>query len=80
MPEYAWANPGHQADDQELFCGGREVTDPYIGACGVCGDSILSPKPRNHEIGGQYDRGVITRLEKKLPKISTTGLLIVLSL
>lgn len=23
--EYAWANPGHQADDQELLCGGTSV-------------------------------------------------------
>ena len=25
IPEYAWANPGHQADDQELLCGGTSV-------------------------------------------------------
>ncbi|OXA48908.1 uncharacterized protein LOC110854985 [Folsomia candida] len=60
-PEYAWANPGHQADDQELLCGGRDVTDPYVGACGLCGDSLLDPRPRKHEIGGEFDRGLIVR-------------------
>src|ERR1700743_3662087 len=81
-PEYQWANPGHQADDQELFCGGTsvrllqstsslngkrlyfiffmiiKVTDPYVGACGVCGDSILDPRPRKHEIGGKSKANV----------------------
>jgi len=61
LSEYAWANPGHQADDQELFCGGTSVTDPYVGACGVCGDSILDPRPRKHEIGGEFERGIIVR-------------------
>jgi len=61
VPEYAWANPGHQADDQELLCGGRDVTDPYVGACGLCGDSILDAKPRKHEIGGEFERGLIVR-------------------
>jgi len=61
FPEYAFANPGKPADDQENLCGGTSVTDPYIGACGLCGDSILEPRPRAHEIGGFYDRGIITR-------------------
>jgi len=60
-PEYAWANPGHDRDDQELICGTRAVTDPYNGACGLCGDSFLDPKPRKHEIGGEYERGLIVR-------------------
>jgi hypothetical protein len=61
FPEYQWANPGHDPDDQELLCGGTSVTDPYVGACGLCGDSLLDPKPRKHEIGGEYERGLITR-------------------
>lgn len=27
FPEYAWANPGHVADDQELLCGGTSVSN-----------------------------------------------------
>jgi len=61
LPEYEWANPGRQPDDQELFCGGTGVTDPYVGACGVCGDSILDARPRKHEIGGEYERGIVVR-------------------
>lgn len=30
LPEYAWANPGHQADDQELLCGGRDVRSLFL--------------------------------------------------
>ena len=61
FPEYAWANPGHQADDAALVCGDKQVTDPNNGACGVCGDSILDPVPRKHEIGGEYERGIVVR-------------------
>lgn len=58
-PEYEYANPGRQPDDYENFCGSRAVTDPFIGACGLCGDSILDPRPRKHEIGGGYTKFLI---------------------
>ncbi|OXA61453.1 uncharacterized protein LOC110841931 [Folsomia candida] len=60
-PEYEYANPGRQPDDYENFCGSRAVTDPFIGACGLCGDSILDPRPRKHEIGGEFERGIIVK-------------------
>ena len=61
FPEYQWANPGHLADDHEAFCGSRGVTDDLIGKCGVCGDSYNDPRPRKHEIGGEFERGIIVR-------------------
>ncbi|OXA47274.1 uncharacterized protein LOC110855721 [Folsomia candida] len=60
-PEYAWANPGHIADDTELHCGGEQVSYPNINACGFCGDPITQALPRRHEIGGEHERGLIVR-------------------
>jgi hypothetical protein len=31
------------------------------GECGVCGDPVNKPKPRPHEAGGQYAKGIIAR-------------------
>lgn len=31
------------------------------GRCGVCGDADNVPKPRPHEAGGQYAKGIISR-------------------
>lgn len=31
------------------------------GKCGVCGDAYDQPKPRRHEAGGEYGRGIISR-------------------
>nr|XP_045613811.1 uncharacterized protein LOC123767806 [Procambarus clarkii] len=48
-------------NDNELFCGGREVQHRRNGGqCGVCGDNWRAPEPRPHERGGQYGGGVIT--------------------
>ena len=56
--EYAWANPVKVPDDNELLCGGLGVTNQYVGACGLCGDSVQDARPRKWEIGGEYDRGI----------------------
>ncbi|OXA41386.1 uncharacterized protein LOC110860172 [Folsomia candida] len=61
LPEYQWANPGHIGDDTELHCGGEGITDPNINACGFCGDPITQARPRQHEIGGAHERGLIVR-------------------
>lgn len=31
------------------------------GRCGVCGDADNIPKPRPHEAGGQFAKGIISR-------------------
>ncbi|KAK7081126.1 hypothetical protein SK128_027952 [Halocaridina rubra] len=48
-------------NDNELFCGGRQVQHSRNGGnCGVCGDPWHVSKPRPHERGGRFGRGVIT--------------------
>ncbi|KAK7075980.1 hypothetical protein SK128_004364 [Halocaridina rubra] len=48
-------------NDNELFCGGREVLHNKNGGhCGVCGDEWSLPQPRPHERGGEFGRGIIT--------------------
>ncbi|XP_047110088.1 uncharacterized protein LOC124784833 [Schistocerca piceifrons] len=49
-------------NDNELYCGGFTVQwQQYNGSCGLCGDSFGEPKPRPHEAGGLYGKGVISR-------------------
>lgn len=31
------------------------------GKCGVCGDAYDQTRPRRHEAGGEYGRGIISR-------------------
>lgn len=31
------------------------------GKCGICGDPYNQPQPRDHEAGGKYASGIITR-------------------
>jgi len=47
--------------DNQLFCGGlsTEIANGY--KCGVCGDNYADPRPRENELGGKYDRGIIPR-------------------
>ena len=35
--------------------------DTYGGRCGICGDPFGDPKPRAHEIGGPYYKGILVR-------------------
>ena len=29
------------------------------GQCGICGDNYADPRPRKHEHGGEYGRGIV---------------------
>lgn len=47
-------------NDSEGFCGGlgiHWVTNG--GKCGICGDNYANPRPRAHELGGQFGEGVV---------------------
>ncbi|XP_062606136.1 uncharacterized protein LOC134267943 [Saccostrea cucullata] len=51
----------HNYDDNALFCGGFSVQMLNGGKCGICGDPYNAPQPRDHEAGGKYASGIITR-------------------
>ncbi len=46
-------------DDNQLYCGGIHQADDPGSNCGVCGDPISQSAPRDNEIGGKYDKGII---------------------
>jgi len=49
-------------NDNQLFCGGFNVQWYQNGGkCGICGDSFENPEPREHEAGGKYAVGVISK-------------------
>ncbi|XP_041972028.1 uncharacterized protein LOC121728004 [Aricia agestis] len=58
---YGFDTP-HNYNDHELYCGGfTRQWRRNGGKCGVCGDAWDAPKPRPHEIGGTFYKGVIVR-------------------
>lgn len=61
MWRFGFPNPVNY-NDNELFCGGRGVQwEQNEGKCGLCGDPYHVPKPRPHEAGGLFAKGIITR-------------------
>jgi len=60
VPEFASQNPPANYDDNQLYCGALHQLEPVGGPCGVCGDRYTDPTPRDNEIGGKWDRGIIT--------------------
>ncbi|XP_050735572.1 uncharacterized protein LOC127008070 [Eriocheir sinensis] len=49
-------------NDNELYCGGFVVHyQKNGGKCGVCGDDYRHPEPRDHEAGGAYGNGIVTK-------------------
>ncbi|XP_011188170.2 uncharacterized protein LOC105215758 [Zeugodacus cucurbitae] len=49
-------------NDHELYCGGfTRQWKQNNGKCGECGDAWDLPKPRPHEFGGAWGKGVIVR-------------------
>jgi len=48
-------------DDNALFCGGFAVQYDEVnqGRCGECGDEWNLPRPRLHDEGGQFGKGII---------------------
>ncbi|ODM93285.1 hypothetical protein Ocin01_13396 [Orchesella cincta] len=60
VPEFASQNPPPNYSDNQLFCGGvHQENDPGTN-CGVCGDAVSDPTPRENEINGKYYKGIIT--------------------
>ncbi|XP_047538540.1 uncharacterized protein LOC125072076 [Vanessa atalanta] len=58
---YGFDTP-HNYNDHELYCGGfARQWNKNGGKCGVCGDAWDAPKPRPHELGGRFGKGVIVR-------------------
>jgi len=48
-------------NDNQLFCGGFAVYVANDLRCGICGDDFADAKPREHETGGLYAKGIIVR-------------------
>lgn len=50
----------HNYNDAEQYCGGRSIQwNQNDGKCGICGDNFADPRPRKHEIGGEFGEPVI---------------------
>ncbi|CAL1532026.1 unnamed protein product [Lymnaea stagnalis] len=70
MWRLGFANPVNY-NDNELYCGGRMTQwARNNGKCGVCGDPHHSK--REHEAGGKYANGIITREYKQGDVIDVT--------
>jgi hypothetical protein len=46
--------------DNELYCGAIHQKDDPGTNCGVCGDPLSQAQPRDNEMGGKYENGIIT--------------------
>lgn len=61
MWRFGFPNPVNY-NDNELYCGGFVVQyQKNGGKCGVCGDNYQDKVPRDHEAGGYFANGIITR-------------------
>jgi len=61
-PEFDVYQPEHDYEDNQGFCGGfQHQFEVNGGLCGICGDPYDQAQPRDHEGGGLYGRGIITR-------------------
>jgi len=63
MWRFGFNNPPNYNDNQQ-YCGGKDVMKGLGGKCGVCGDRYGSPNPR-HADGGIYANGIIVKTYKK---------------
>jgi hypothetical protein len=52
-------NPPENYNDDGLYCG-RVHQWPEVSNCGLCGDPVDDPRPRDNEHGGLYGQGVIS--------------------
>lgn len=61
MWRFGFVNPINY-NDNEVFCGGfAEQWEKNDGECAVCGDGAKDKEPRDHELGGLYAGGGITK-------------------
>lgn len=64
--EFSHYRPPVNYDDNQLFCGSKEVQyEENGGRCGECGDNWADKKPRENENGGFYGRGIISRFYRR---------------
>lgn len=60
FPEFEWANPEPNYVDDELWC--ENIKQYEVDTrCGICGDPLQKPVPRENERGGRYGRNIIAR-------------------
>ena len=55
--EFAHLNPEPNAIDDQNWCDNIRQFE-VDNRCGVCGDALSQPTPRDNELGGRYERGV----------------------
>jgi len=60
VPQFAHLNPPTNWNDNEIWCGAAHQTDIPGTNCGPCGDPVGAGRPRPNELGGSWDRGIIT--------------------
>ncbi|XP_063868498.1 uncharacterized protein LOC135104810 [Scylla paramamosain] len=61
MWRFGFPNPVNY-NDNELYCGGFAIHyGKNNGKCGVCGDDYRDKVPRDHEAGGTYGNGIVTK-------------------
>lgn len=58
--EFAQYNPEPNYNDDELWCENIRQFENDT-RCGICGDPVRQPQPRENEHGGRYGRGIIVR-------------------
>jgi len=62
FPEYDIYKPEAYPIDDQVWCGNVHQFEGQEGqTCGVCGDNAGDGKPREHENGGRFGRGIIVR-------------------
>lgn len=61
FPEYASYNPEPRGNDDEFWCGNERLLEDVAGRCGICGDDVNQPMPRETERGGRYWRDLQVR-------------------
>jgi len=61
-------------NDNQCYCGGF-IHQKNLGMkCGICGDAWDQPHPRNHEAGGRWGTGTITKSYKSGQTIKVTAM------
>ena len=60
VPAFASQNPVPNWDDNQIWCGAVHQVDNPGTNCGVCGDPLGQARPRDNEMRGRFDRGIIT--------------------
>jgi len=54
-------------------CGGENPQDEAVSNCGMCGDNLSNPRPRDNEHGGLYGKGFIAKTYTAGSRITLTA-------